>query len=58
MDISDYINIAAIIFAPVISVMIGQKLQDRAKRRQDKMEILRHLCRAEYMDGRMQVYTP
>lgn len=43
MDITDYINIAAIIFAPVISVIIGQKLPDRAKRRQDKMEIFKAL---------------
>lgn len=43
MDISNYINIIAIIFAPVISVIIGQKLQDRAKRRQDKMEIFKAL---------------
>ena len=43
MDISDYINIAAIILAPVISVIIGQKLQDRAKKRQDKMEIFKAL---------------
>lgn len=43
MDITDYISIAAIIFAPVISVIIGQKLQDRAKRRQDKMEIFKAL---------------
>lgn len=43
MDVSDYINIAAIIFAPVISVIIGQKLQNRAKRRQDKMEIFKAL---------------
>ena len=43
MDISDYINIAAIILAPVISVIIGQILQDRAKKRQDKMEIFKAL---------------
>lgn len=43
MDISDYINITAIILAPVISVIIGQKLQDRAKKRQDKMEIFKAL---------------
>lgn len=43
MDISDYVNIAAIILAPVISVIIGQKLQDRAKKRQDKMEIFKEL---------------
>lgn len=43
MRISDYINIAAIILAPVISVIIGQKLQDRAKKRQDKIEIFKAL---------------
>ncbi len=43
MDISGYINIAAIILAPVISVVIGQKLQDRSKKRQDKMEIFKAL---------------
>ncbi len=43
MNISDYINIVAIIFAPLISVIIGQKLQDRAKNRQDKMEIFKAL---------------
>ena len=26
MDFSDYINIAAIILAPIVSVIIGQKL--------------------------------
>ena len=43
MDILDYINIAAIILMPVFSVIIGQKLQDRAKKRQDKMEIFKAL---------------
>ena len=43
MDILDYINIAAIILMPVLSVIIGQKLQDRAKKRQDKMEIFKAL---------------
>ena len=52
MDISDYINIAAIVLAPVISVIIGQKLQDRAKKRQDKMEIFKAL-----MTSRVYVWT-
>lgn len=43
MNISDYIDTAAIILAPIISVIIGQKLQDRAKKRQDKMEIFKAL---------------
>ena len=43
MDFSDYINIAAIILAPVVSVIVGQILQNRAKKRQDKMEIFKAL---------------
>ena len=43
MDYLGYINIAAIILAPVMSVIIGQKLQDRAKKRQDKMDIFKAL---------------
>lgn len=43
MSISDVINIAAIIIAPIASVLIGQELQDRAKRRQDKMDIFKTL---------------
>lgn len=39
MCVSDVINVVAIIFAPIISVVIGQWLQDRAKRRQDKIQI-------------------
>lgn len=43
MDFSDYINIAAIILAPIVSVIIGQKLQDRARKRDDKMQIFKIL---------------
>lgn len=43
MNISDYINVAAIIFAPVVSVIIGQMLQDKAKKRQDKIENFKSL---------------
>lgn len=43
MDMLSCLNIGAIIFAPVIAVFIGQKLQDRAKNRQDKMEIFKTL---------------
>lgn len=43
MDFSDYINIAAIILAPIVSVIVGQKLQDRARRRDDKMQIFKIL---------------
>lgn len=43
MDFSDYINIAAIILAPIVSVIIGQKLQDRARKRDDIMQIFKIL---------------
>lgn len=43
MDMANYINIAAVILAPLISVMVGQNLQIRAKKRQDKMEIFKAL---------------
>ena len=39
----DVINILAIIIAPIASVLIGKELQDRAKRRQDKMDIFKTL---------------
>lgn len=43
MDISDYINISAIILAPIISVIIGQKLLDKSRKRDDKMQIFKIL---------------
>lgn len=43
MEIADYINIAAIILAPVISVIIGQKLLDKSRKRDDKMQVFKIL---------------
>ena len=43
MIMLDVINILAIIIAPIASVLIGKELQDRAKRRQDKMDIFKTL---------------
>ncbi len=43
MKISDWINVIAIMLAPIISIIIAQRLQDRAKKRQDKMEIFKTL---------------
>ena len=43
MNVSDCINIAAIVLAPVISEIIGQILQEKSKKRQDKMEIFKAL---------------
>lgn len=42
MNFSDYINIAAIILAPIVSVIVGQKLQDRARKRDDKMQVFQN----------------
>lgn len=43
MSISDVINIVAIIVVPIVAVVVGQKLQNQAKRRQDKLEIFKTL---------------
>ena len=40
------INVIAIILIPIVAVIIGQKLQDRAKKREDKMNILKTLMTA------------
>ncbi len=50
--ISIIINCIAIIIAPIISVWIAQKLQDKDKKRQDKMEIFKTL-----MAGRIYGWT-
>lgn len=53
MNTLDIISILAIIAAPVVAVIIGQKLQNRAKKRQDKMEIFKTL-----MTSRIHGWTP
>ena len=40
MDITQIINIVAIIISPVFAVVIGQNLQDRAIRRKEQIELL------------------
>jgi len=37
------LNIAAVIVAPIIAVQVGQRLQDRAQVRKDKMDIFKAL---------------
>ena len=37
------INVAAVLIAPIVAVIVGQKLQDRSQKRKDKMEIFRVL---------------
>jgi hypothetical protein len=38
-----FVNIAAVIIAPIAAVKIGQSLQDKAQRRKDKMDIFKTL---------------
>lgn len=35
------LNIVAILLVPIVAVIVGQKLQERAKRREDKMQIFK-----------------
>lgn len=43
MTISEVLNLIAIIVIPIVAVLIGQWLQDRAEKRKDKMEIFKSL---------------
>ena len=43
-----WINIIAIIVAPVIAVWVGQKLQDRAEKRKDKMSVFKAIMTDRY----------
>lgn len=43
MNIIEIINIIAIIIIPIVSVVIGQYLQNRAEKRNDKVEIFKTL---------------
>ena len=42
----EWANLAAIIIIPIAAVLIGQWLQDRAKKREDKMNIFKTLMTA------------
>lgn len=39
----EIINIVALILVPILAVVVGQKLQDRAQKRNDKMQIFKIL---------------
>jgi hypothetical protein len=43
-----FVNIAAVIIAPIAAVKIGQSLQDKAQRRKDKMDIFKTLMTTRY----------
>lgn len=46
MNITDVINILALIIAPIIAVLIGYNLQNSSKKRDDKMKIFKILMTA------------
>ena len=43
METKDVLNLLAIIIIPIVAVIIGQYLQDRAEIRKDKMHIFKVL---------------
>ena len=43
-----WVNIIAVIVAPIVAVVIGQKLQDRAETRKDKMAIFKAVMTYRY----------
>lgn len=43
MIIDDWLNLVAIVMAPIVAVLIGQWLQNRAEKRKDKLEIFKTL---------------
>ena len=57
MDTSDWItlcfsiiNVLAIIIIPIVAVVVGQKLQTRAKKREDKIQIFKILMTSRIYD--------
>ncbi len=53
MNIEDILNLIAIVIIPIVAVLIGQWLQDRAEKRKDKMHIFKTL-----MTARIYGWTP
>lgn len=53
LDFQTIINIVALFLAPIIAVVVGQYLQNRAKKRDDKMNIFKTL-----MTNRIFSWTP
>lgn len=43
MLIGDWLNLGAIVMAPIVAVIIGQWFQNRAEKRKDKLEIFKAL---------------
>ena len=39
MEMRDFLNLAALVIIPIVAVLIGQDLQARAKKRDDKMRV-------------------
>ena len=53
MECKDILNLIAIIVIPIVAVLIGQHLQNRAEIRKDKMQIFKTL-----MTSRIYGWTP
>lgn len=53
MTINDYLTLAALIFIPIVAVVIAQWLQNRSEKRKDKMQIFKTL-----MTSRIYGWTP
>lgn len=53
MEIRDILNLIALIVVPIVAVIIGQQLQTRAKKRDDKMKVFESLmaCRVLGLDA-------
>ncbi len=48
MTFSDFLNLIAILTAPIVAVLIGQHLQNKAEKRKDKLEIFKSLMITRY----------
>lgn len=53
MTLAEGLNLAALVFIPIVAVIIGKWLQDRSEKRKDKMQIFKIL-----MTSRIYGWTP
>jgi len=57
-NVTEIISVVAIILSPIVAVLVGQILQDRAKKQEDKINILKIFMKyrreiVECFDGKM-----
>ena len=48
MTFSDTLNLIALVLIPIVAVVIGYKLQDRAEKRKDKMQVFKAVMTFRY----------